>query len=184
MTTGKAKSIALLAGLAALASCTPGIRAGADFAPDLDFSTLTTYTWDEPDTRPVGDPRLENNPLFEARLHESIERELEARGLRPAASGASMIVHHHATVRDHVEVYEADREAGYTTPEYGEGTQVVQYEEGTLLVDIADARSRELVWRGWAQFDIGRALEDPEFMSAQIDEAIVKMFASFPVAPR
>jgi hypothetical protein len=176
--------MAALAVLSFAAACTAGIRAGADFAPDLDFSTFSTYVWDEPDTRPVGDPRLESNPFFEERLHVAIERELEARGLRQVASGASLIVHHHATVRDHVEVYEADRAAGYGTPEYGEGTQVVQYEEGTLLIDIADARSNDLVWRGWAQFDIGRALEDPQVMSEQIDEAVVKMFESFPIRRR
>jgi hypothetical protein len=165
-------------------SCTAGIRAGADFAPDVDFGPFTTFEWDEPDTRPVGDPRLENNPLFEERLHIAIERELAARGLRPTASGAGLIVHHHATVRDRVEVYEADRSAGYSTPEYGGGTQVVQYEEGTLMIDIADAGTNELIWRGWAQFDIGAALRDPEVLTAQIDEAVAKMFEHFPASGR
>jgi hypothetical protein len=165
-------------------ACTPGIRAGADFAPGLDMGAFSTFEWDEPDTRPVGDPRLENNPLFEARLHAAIERELTARGIRPASSGAGLTVHHHATVRDRVDVYEADRAAGYTTPEYGDGTQVVQYEEGTLMIDIADASNNELVWRGWAQFDIGRALRDPEVLTAQVDEAVAKMFEHFPLGAR
>lgn len=38
------------------------------------------------------------------------------------------------SVRDRVEVYESDRARGYETPEYGPGTRVIQYEEGTLLV--------------------------------------------------
>lgn len=177
-------NMALLVTLAMAGSCTPGIRAGADFQPDLDFGNVRGFEWDEPDTRPVGDPRLENNPLFEERLHEAIQRELERRGFQRAPSDARWIVHHHATVRERVEVYEADRAAGYTTPEHGEGTQVVQYEEGTLLVDIADARTQELVWRGWAQFDIGRALRDPDVLSEQVDAAVQKMFEDFPEARR
>jgi hypothetical protein len=168
--------------LLAAAACAPGIRSGADFAPNVDFGSFTSFEWDEPDTRPVGDPRLENNSLFEERLHAAIEREFAARGIRPTASGAALVVHHHATVRDRVEVYEADRTAGYTSPEYGDGTQVVHYEEGTLMVDIADARTNELIWRGWAQFDIGRALQDPGTLTAQVDQAVAKMFEHFPAA--
>ena len=180
----KSTHMVLLASLFAVGACGAGIRAGADFAPDVDFGAMSTFTWDEQDDRPVGDARLENNPLFEARLHQAIERELLARGLRPSTSNAGLVVHHHATVRDHVEVYEADRAAGYSTPEYGDGTRVVQYEEGTLLIDIADASTMELVWRGWAQFDIGRALSEPAQLTAQIDEAVALMFERFPVARR
>jgi hypothetical protein len=156
------------------------MRAGADFAPGVDFGSFNTFSWDEPDTRPVGDPRLENNPFFEQRLHEAIERELSARGIRVVDSGAGLAVHHHATVRDRVEVYEADREAGYTASAYGEGTQVVHYDEGTLMVDIVDAGNNEVIWRGWAQFDISAALENPTIMSERIDEALAKMFEAFP----
>ncbi|HUP51717.1 MAG TPA: DUF4136 domain-containing protein [Longimicrobiales bacterium] len=80
------------------------------------------------------------------------------------------------------EVFEADREAGYDS-EHGEGTQVLQYEEATFLVDLADARTKEIVWRGWARLDLGRALSDPDAMRDQIDEAIRKMFESFPIPP-
>lgn len=162
-------------------ACGPGIRAGADFAPDVDFGSFSTYVWDEPDTRPVGDPRLENNPFFEQRLHDAIEREMSARGFQAAEADGGLTVHHHATVRPHVEVYEADVAEGYAQPDYVDGSRVIQYDEGTLLVDIADAETREVVWRGWAQFDISAALEDPEVMSERIDAAVEKMFESFPV---
>jgi hypothetical protein len=60
-------------------------------------------------------------------------------------------------------------------------TQVIQFDEGTILVDIADAESKTILWRGWAQFDIGRALSDPEVMAQAIEEAIRAMFEDFPV---
>ena len=91
-------------------------------------------------------------------------------------------MHHHAVVRDRVEVYEADQNAGYTS-EYGPGTQVLQYQEGTFLVDIADARTNAIIWRGWARVDLDKALNDPGLMAESIDRAIAKMFASFPIVP-
>lgn len=170
--------------LLAASACAMAITAGADYAPTVDFDRYSTFSFDEPDDRPVGDPRLENNPFFEDRLHAAIAAELADADIREGASGPALIVHHHATVRNRVDVYEADVRAGYTTPDYGEGTQVVQYEEGTILVDIADAETRDVIWRGWAQFDIGRAIADPDVMAQSIEEAIRRMFRSFPPAGR
>ena len=170
-------------GAAALLSTACGgipLQGGADFEPGRDFSQYTSYYWDEPDPLPTGDPRLDNNPFFIHRLHSSIHWELATRGIRYQGAGPALAVHHHAVVRDRVEVYDADREAGYTC-EYGEGTQVLQYQEGTFLVDIADARTNEIIWRGWARLDLDRALSDPEVMAKEIDRAVGKMFESFPV---
>ena len=169
-----------LAVTAAVAACGLGVVAGADFSPSIDFTEYSSFTWDEPDDRPVGDPRLENNPFFEERLHGAIAVELAERGIRQGAQGSGLIVHHHATVRSRVDVYEADERAGYGGGTYVEGTQVVQFDQGTILVDIADAHTRDVIWRGWAQFDISRALANPEVMTRAIDEAIAKMFDDFP----
>ncbi|MGE0161446.1 MAG: DUF4136 domain-containing protein [Gemmatimonadales bacterium] len=156
------------------------LTAGADMDPGYDFTRYTSYTWDEPDDQPIGDPRLENNPFFLHRLHAAIHWELATRGIEYGADGQALKVHHHAVVRNQVDVYEAEPSAGYTT-EYGQHTQVVHYEEGTFLVDISDARTDEVVWRGWARLDLSSALDDPMEMRDQIDRAIGKMFESFPI---
>jgi len=178
---------AALAAAAYLSTACGGVplRAGADFEPGYDFAQYASYTWDEPDERPTGDPRLDDNPFFIHRLHSAIHWELATRGIhfeRGDAVGAALTVHHHASVRNRVEVYEADREAGYDT-EYGVGTQVIQYEEATFLVDIADALTKEIVWRGWATLDLSRALTSPDELRDQIDHAIGRMFNNFPIPP-
>lgn len=178
------RTIVALGAVAATSACAMGIAAGADFPPNVDFTRYATFSFDEPDDRPVGDPRLENNPFFEDRVHAAIAVELAARGITRGSDGPTLVVHHHATVRDRVEVYEVDRREGFGTPEYGEGTQVVQYEEGTFLIDIADAETNDIIWRGWARFDIGRALANPQTMAETIDEAVGAMFRRFPVEER
>jgi hypothetical protein len=174
------RAAGLVAVTAVVTACGLGIVAGADFSPGVDFARYTSFEWDEPDDRPVGDPRLENNPFFEQRLHAAVAIELHEHGLREEADGPRLIVHHHATVRSRVDVYERDAREGYSATRNTESPQVVEFSEGTILVDIADAQTRDVLWRGWAQFDITRALANPEVMERAIEEAIGKMFERFP----
>lgn len=48
----------------------------------------------------------------------------------------------HATVPDRVNVYEVDRVAGLDQSGYPRGTEVQQYEEGTVLLDMAESTRR------------------------------------------
>jgi hypothetical protein len=173
-------AVLTLAAVGPLSGCGLGIVAGADFAPGIDYAGYASFEWDEPDDRPVGDPRLENNPFFEQRLHAAVAVELAEHDIREGAGGARLVVHHHATVRSRVDVYEADEREGYTTMRGTATPQVVEFQEGTILIDIADAQTRDVLWRGWAQFDITQALANPEVMARAIEEAVGKMFERFP----
>ena len=165
---------------ALLGACGLGVVAGADFTPGVDFARYASFEWDDPDDRPVGDPRLQNNPFFNQRFEAAVALELAEHGIRQNAEGPRLLVHHHVTVRSRVDVYEADAREGYSANRRNESPQVIEFEEGTVLVDIADAESKEILWRGWAQFDITRALADPDVMERAIQEAVAKMFDRFP----
>ena len=164
----------------AMSGCAVAIQGGADFRPDTDLSPYGTFAWGEPDELPTGDPRLDNNPFFVERLHDAIESEMGARGITLTDGKADLLVHHHASVRSRVEVYDVDRSAGYQAGEYAPDSDVFEYEEGTFLVDIADGKSREILWRGWAQADIEAALSDPARMEELVGKAVAKMFEAFP----
>lgn len=165
-------------------ACGIAMMAGADFEPDLDFGRYSTFGWDEAGLGRTGDVRLENNPFFEDRLHGAIQRELSTRGIRHDESSPALLVHYHLSVQDHIEVYEADPESGYPASEYGAGTEVLQYEQGTFVVHFTDAETDEDLWIGWALGDIGAALTDTEKMREWVDEAVALMFDDFPVLTR
>jgi len=165
-----------------LAGCGISMRAGADYDPDADFGGYESFTWAPPDALPTGDPRLDSNPFFVERIESAVSSELEARGLRHAPGSGDLTVHFHASVRDRTEVLETDERYGYETGTMMEGTRVIQYEEGTILVDVADRRSKELLWRGWAQADVQDVIGDPEQMRDRIRDAVEKMFQDFPLS--
>lgn len=161
------------------AACSVPIQAGADFSRGTDFSPYRTFAWGPSDALPTGDPRLDNNPFFQERVRAAVEAELTNRGYELVSESADLLVHYHASVRDRVDVFETDREYGYD-PEGS--TQVVQYEEGTLVVDMADAATKRVLWRGWAQGDLGSALADRDRMERHVQDGVARMFEEFPAA--
>jgi hypothetical protein len=168
-------TIPALAALAALTACAT-IRVGADFAPGANFQSYTTYDWDVRDAMPTGDPRLDQNPFFEARLREAVDHQLAVRGLRRVSTSPDLLVHYHASVRDRIDVRRADEPRGYVV---GESDTYV-YEEGTILVDIAEASGKRVVWRGWAQAELSELLATPKTMAVRLSEIAQRMFEHFP----
>lgn len=51
---------------------------------------------------------------------------------------------------------------------------------GTLVVDILDGRTGELIWRGWAEGALALAPDDPAELPSFIDETIGKIMKPFP----
>jgi hypothetical protein len=147
----------------------------------VDFAQYRTYDWGPADAFPTGDPRLDKDAFFQDHLQGAVERQLAAKGLgRADASGtADLRIHYHANVTQRIDVNRLDRDRGYC---YGEDCPAgtIEYEAGTLVLDIMDARTNRIIWRGWAQESIEGVLEDRDRMEKQINEAVTRMFAMFP----
>jgi hypothetical protein len=182
--------VALLASSLFVTGCAVPIQTGVSLQPGHDLGEYTSFAWNQPEERPTGDARLDDNPLFVARVHAAIEWELTTRGIELARdgddqfemgmSGRALAVHHHTSIEDHVEVYEEDAGATFRG-EYDEGARVDQSEEATFIVGLADAYTGALVWSGWAVLNFEKALADPSVMQRRVDAALAAMFESFPV---
>ena len=55
-----------------------------------------------------------------------------------------------------------------------------EFEAGTIIVDVIDARTQRLVWRGWAQDSVDAALEDRDRLVRMVDDGVARMFAELP----
>ena len=169
----------LVGGLAlAVAACGVPIQSAGSFVGDASVEGYTTFAWNQEADLAMGDARLENNRVFEDRLHEAIEWELSLRGMRLDESSPDLLVHHHLSLADHELVEEIVDESGYTE------TEVFRYEEGTVVVHLVDARTRENFWLGWAQANIEPALTGPERMQRWVYDVVREMFESWPVPGR
>ena len=149
----------------------------ADFDPTIDFGAYETFAWGARDELPTGDPRFDSNPFFDNRTRAEVEAQLVERGYAMApADEADLLVHYHIVIRERVDVYTPERDVAYEHAE----TEMREYEEGTLMLDVVDARTDKVIWRGWAQSDMTGVLNDPSAMVSRIHESCRRMLAMFP----
>ena len=163
----------------ALAGCAT-MNVSSHIERNVNFAEYVTYDWGPPDNLPVGDPRLDNNPFFNDYLQGAIEKKLAAKGFERAAAGqADLLIHYHASVSQRLDVYEVDSRYGYC---YGDcEPQVVDYELGTLVIDLVDAKTSKVVWRGWAQEAMNGIIDNQDRLEKQVDEGVTKMMLLLPM---
>ena len=143
----------------------------------LDFTRYHTFDWGTPDALPQGDPRLERNPFFKDHFEGAVEKQLAARGLQLSAASPDLFIHYHATITHRLEI-DPTAHRGYC-PTLDCDPPLVRFEAGTLILDIIDARTNRLIWRGWAQHAVDDELSNGDHMARRIDEAVTRMLSRF-----
>lgn len=165
----------LLAGLLLAPMVLLAQKTSFDYDKTANFSTLKTYALK--DGKKVGDP------LIDKRIEAAIEAELAAKGLTPAASAPDLSVTYHVAFdkKQDITAYSTGG-AGYYRWGGGWGTTDVRVNEilmGTLVVDIADAKKNELVWRGIGVKEVDvQAKADKR--DKNINSAVKKILKNFP----
>jgi hypothetical protein len=164
---------------AALAAGCATMTVSSHVERDVVFSEYVTYDWGPPDQYPVGDPRLDSNPFFQDHVMGAIEKQLDRKGYERALTGdPDLLIHYHASVNQKLDVYTSDTEHGYYYP-YTQ-PQVVEYDQGTLVVDLVDARTNKVIWRGWAQDVMNGVIDNQARLEKQVDEGVSKMMLMLP----
>jgi hypothetical protein len=156
------------------------VTSGAEYPVGFVFDRYRTYDWGGGDTLPVGDPRLDNNPFFDARVRSAVDSEFLARGLRRDSVSPDLLVHYHASIRQRVDVIRVDEARGYSVPPMRSSERTIAFDEGTLIVDVVEPRGKVILWRGWSQTDVGGLVERPREMEKRIGKSVHLMMRQFP----
>ncbi len=163
-----------------------GIQVNTDYNPETDFSRYRTFAWAE-GSGGGSDPRVTGD-LMDQRFRRAIESELVSRGVEKVTSGQpDVFVGYQITLDDRVDYQTVNtyygRGWGYDGVYSGVGatrTTAREYTVGTLVIDVYDARLRELVWRGAGEGKVRQA-RNPEESQEQINQAVTQIMEEFPV---
>ena len=168
-------AIATLAAVTIAGCAVMTVRSYAE--PAAEFARYRTFAWAPEEQLATGDPRLDNNPFFQDRVRAEVEERLATLGFAKTAAGADLLVHYHANVTQRVDVNGADREFGYC-----QQTECKPYivEAGALAIDLIDARTRTLVWRGWADGTVDGMIDNQPWLEESIDNAVTHILDRLP----
>jgi hypothetical protein len=169
--------IAVLA--ASIAACASP-KVGYDYDHGANFHAYHSYEWMPGKQEATGDKRLDNS-LVDSRIRTAINSNLRSKGYTPSGNGSpDFYVAYHIGMKDvmkesSTQNYIGDRAHGtYTTIR-----DVQAYKEGTLLVDIVDAKSNQLVWQASALAEVEPGMT-PEERDKRIASVVQVMLAHFP----
>jgi hypothetical protein len=164
-----------------LMSCS-SVDVYSDFDKNTDFSNFKTYAFYK-----KGIDKVEISDLDKRRILKAIESELKAKGM-VVSENPDLLVNIFTKSREKIDVYNNSYYGwypwyygyGYYGPGYGFGFMNVSTStEGTLFIDLIDARKKELAWQG-----IGTGLlsyeKNIEKKEARINEFVAKIMTAYP----
>ena len=166
---------ALLAGCATM-------KAGSHIERGAEFRQYHTWEWATAEERPTGDPRLDNNPMFEARLRSAVEHQLSGRGyVRTALAGApDLRARYRVNFSKTVEISGRTGRVGSCSRDCE--PEAYAYEQGTLVIDLVEARTNKVVWSGWSRDIMEGVIDNQERMEREIDRVVAAIFDRIPSA--
>ena len=156
--------------LAALFLSFPGTASAQTVAVDydrgVDFSKFKSYSW--------GESQPTQNPLVDKRIVTAIDGELASKGWTRDTTAPGAIVVYQAALKE-------DRQlVGWSSGPRWSGMGTVRTEKiltGQMVVDVYDAATKQLIWRGI----VSDAVSDkPETNEKRLQAAVTKLFKRFP----
>ena len=176
----------LLMFAALLSACVTGPRIRSETDPEADFSRYRTWAFYEPIA-------MEENVGYSTwitdRIKNDIRQEMGKRGYTFDAKKPDLKVNFQGILQERTDVYSTpmvDYQYFYSyrsrryvaVPYWYDQTQVSNYTEGTLTVDLVDAARNRLVWTGDA---VGRVTRKaPQEKLQDVDRSIYEIFQRFP----
>lgn len=159
-----------------LGSCC-SVKVATDYDKNVNFSNFRTFAFYKP-----GIDKVEVSDLDKKRILHAIEESLIAKGYSKSES-PDLVINIFTKERQQVDVNQFNAGWGYgwgwgwNPYMWGGRTSVSTYTEGTLFIDLIDAKKKELVWQGEGE---GVLTKNTEKKDERIREFVQKILEKYP----
>lgn len=175
------------------------LTVSTDYDSKIDFSNLKTYRWHVANEHNEASLKYLNH-ILDQRIRSTIDTKLQSEHFikEPASSGpVDFLVNYSVVIDDRVDVrtynnyngmypgyvyrgrygyYGAGYGVAYST---GSETQVTHYKQGTLIIDIINPATDQLMWRGSADGRLPKG-SDREKSDKLVQQYVNKILNEFP----
>jgi hypothetical protein len=152
-----------------------------DYDRSANFSQYKTYSWEKVQTQ---------DQLWVDRIKEAVNTALPAKGLTPVESGGDIAIvaiemtKNQQTLNTFYDGFGGGWgwRRGGGLGGFGEATTTAEnYKVGTLVVDLFDAHTKTLLWRGSSSDTLS---DKSDKNIKNLDKGVQKMFDHFPPGPK
>lgn len=157
-------------------SCS-SIKVNSDYDKNIDFTQFKTFAFYK-----NGIDKVEISDLDKKRILRSIDEAMTAKGFTKNET-PDLLVNIFTKEREQVDVNRFNYGWGYgwgygwNPYMWGGNTSVSRYTEGTLYIDLIDAKKKELIWQGEGE---GVLTKDTNKKDEKIKEFVVKILEQYP----
>lgn len=177
-------------GMIALTVSAAFAQVSAGINPAADLGKYKTFAWLRPDVKAGRNP-MYNSDLLSATVKQSVGTELLTRGMKEDEEAPDALIQFHTYTQQ-------QRRTNYSGGFYpyfggwgrwggfypygmmgwggGGYPYQTQYTEGTLVIDILDAKTKEVLWEGVAQGTLSGKINR---IQNQINSSVRKMFTKY-----
>lgn len=164
--------------LLCLVGCVGPTSYDYDQAAREEMATYQTFLIDNRETRSnYQDVVL--SPIVDRRIERAIERELVAGGFEKVSADPDFRVTFNTGTKTRTELHDFGPPLFRRYADYGYSGRYLdldQYEEGTFLINMIDAKSQQLVWRGAYVKRLGWSAPN----EAEVQKIVSSILADFP----
>ena len=171
------KLIPLFIFILLLSSCN-AVRVNSDFDKDVNFSQFKTYAFYK-----TGIDKAEISDLDKKRILRSIDNHMQKKGFTKSET-PDLLINIFTKEKQQVDVNQFNTGWGYGwgmgwNPWLwgGNSNMVNTYTEGTLFIDLIDAKKKEMVWQGEGQGNLTKNSSEKEGV---IDEFVRRILEQYP----
>ncbi len=183
--------IQLMLALIGLASCT-AVR--TDFDRSVDFEQYKTFDWLPADVQTRDNPEYKSG-LINTNIKSTVEAEFAKRDIRVSKRNPDFLVGYHTFTKEKTRTYYDNRTFypyglrgrwyfsypywGWPSRVWSTTPRTETYTEGTLIVDVIDNHSKELIWRGSIAGDVDNIAR----LQKRIEKGVAAILKKYPVQP-
>jgi len=179
------KNVFLLITLLLLSGC--ATRVNVDYDVDSNFSTIKTFQIQSEPANKTSDSRT-NNSFMKKRVIKAVGDTLTIKGMNFVKVMPDVIIQYQLGINKELESDDSGISIGFGTSSrhsaiglvYGfPASEVSTVENLVMSIDIVDARTKQLLWRG----SLARRLYDgstPETHTQLVNEMVAEILKQFP----
>lgn len=170
-----------------IGGCT-SVRVSQDYNKNVIFSEMKTYAWKDAKQKHSGDVRIDT-PFNDQRIRAAVDKTMTEKGYARTSGRPDVFVAYTYTLQRRLSGTSGGPVIGFgfgtggrgSAIGFGAGTgsEISEYDEGQLVIDISDGVSGELLWQGTSVSRVDFQAS-PEKKTAFFIRMVEKNLSQFP----